>query len=41
MIEDARYAMKLMDHDLKINIGPKFALNALHPKAYEGLFKKK
>ncbi len=29
---------KIIDHDLKINIGPKFLLAAIHPKAYEGLF---
>ena len=36
--EDLRYVTKLMDHDLKINIGEKFVLNALHPQAYEGKF---
>ena len=25
-----------MDHDLKINIGAKFVLTALHPKAFDG-----
>lgn len=26
----------MIDHDLNINIGPKFVLNALHPKAFDG-----
>jgi len=25
---------KIMDHDLRINIGPKFVLDAIHPKAF-------
>ena len=34
--DDIKFFWKLMDHDLKINIGAKFVLNALHPKAFDG-----
>lgn len=34
--EDLKYLWKLIDHDLKVNIGPKFVLGALHPKAFDG-----
>jgi ATP-dependent DNA ligase len=33
---EVKYAAKLIDHDLKINIGAKFVLSALHPKAFDG-----
>lgn len=34
---DVKYIVKLIHHDLKINIGPKFVLNAIHPKAFKGI----
>jgi DNA ligase-3 len=34
--DDIKFFWKLMDHDLKINIGAKFVLNALHTKAFDG-----
>lgn len=33
--DDLKYIWKLIDHDLKINIGPKFVFNALHKKAFD------
>jgi DNA ligase-3 len=33
---ELKWIWKLMDHDLKINIGPKYVLGALHPKAFDG-----
>ncbi len=33
---DLKFICKIMAHDLKINIGSKFVLNALHPKAFDG-----
>jgi len=33
---DLKFICKLLAHDLKINIGSKFVLNALHPKAFDG-----
>jgi len=33
--QDFRWIVKLIDKDLKINIGAKFALGALHPKLYD------
>jgi DNA ligase-3 len=32
---DLYYLTKIIDHDLKINIGPKYALEALHPDAFK------
>lgn len=29
--DDLKILMKIIDHDLKINIGPKYVLGALHP----------
>eukprot|EP01117_Protostelium_nocturnum_P010644 TRINITY_DN3832_c0_g3_i2.p1 TRINITY_DN3832_c0_g3~~TRINITY_DN3832_c0_g3_i2.p1 ORF type:complete len:848 (+),score=249.92 TRINITY_DN3832_c0_g3_i2:325-2544(+) len=37
--DDLKYLWKIIDHDLKINIGPKFVLNALHPKAFDAFLK--
>jgi len=37
--DDVRFFARLLDHDLKINIGAKFALDALHPNAYEAFCK--
>jgi hypothetical protein len=34
--DDLKWFWKLMDKDLKINIGAKFVLAALHPKAFDG-----
>lgn len=34
-LEDARWIIKLIDKDLRINIGPKYVLDALHPKLYK------
>jgi DNA ligase-3 len=36
--DDLKWLCKIIDHDLKINIGAKFVLNALHPDAFEGFF---
>jgi DNA ligase-3 len=32
---DLRWIAKIMDKDLKINIGPKYVLEAIHPKLYQ------
>eukprot|EP00026_Physarum_polycephalum_P000759 Phypoly_transcript_00760.p1 GENE.Phypoly_transcript_00760~~Phypoly_transcript_00760.p1 ORF type:complete len:1368 (+),score=261.80 Phypoly_transcript_00760:145-4104(+) len=32
--DDVKILMKIIDHDLKINIGPKYVLGALHPDAF-------
>jgi DNA ligase 3 len=37
--DDIYYFARLLDHDLKINIGAKFVLDALHPNAYEAFNK--
>ncbi len=34
-VEDVRYLCRLICHDLRINIGAKYVLNALHPRAFE------
>ncbi len=34
--DDLKWLCKIMDHDLKINIGAKYVLGALHPDAYDG-----
>lgn len=34
--DDLKLIWKLLDKDLKINIGPKFVFNAMHPKAFDG-----
>ena len=34
--DDLKWIWKLIDKDLKINIGPKFVLAAMHPKGFEG-----
>lgn len=34
--DDLKWLCKIIDHDLKINIGPKFVLGAIHPDAFEG-----
>jgi DNA ligase-3 len=34
-VEDVRYACRLICHDLRINIGAKYVLNALHPRAFD------
>lgn len=33
---DLYYLAKIIDHDLKVNIGAKYALEALHADAYKG-----
>ena len=38
-IDDLKWAVRLIDHDLKVNIGAKFVLNALHPDGYDGMYK--
>lgn len=35
-IDDLKILWKLLDKDLKINVGPKFVLQAMHPKAFDG-----
>ncbi len=37
-VDDLKWVCKVIDHDLKINIGAKFVLGALHPDAFEGTF---
>jgi DNA ligase-3 len=34
--DDMKFLWKLIDHDLRINIGSKYVLTALHPDAFEG-----
>lgn len=36
--DDLKMIWKLLNKDLKINIGPKFVFNAMHPKAFDGTF---
>eukprot|EP00164_Ancoracysta_twista_P004258 GFYU01005737.1.p1 GENE.GFYU01005737.1~~GFYU01005737.1.p1 ORF type:complete len:638 (-),score=220.42 GFYU01005737.1:54-1697(-) len=38
--EDLKWLCKIIDHDLKINIGAKFVLEAFHPDAYEAYKRK-
>eukprot|EP01102_Stenamoeba_stenopodia_P016187 TRINITY_DN5629_c0_g1_i3.p1 TRINITY_DN5629_c0_g1~~TRINITY_DN5629_c0_g1_i3.p1 ORF type:complete len:1101 (+),score=403.70 TRINITY_DN5629_c0_g1_i3:66-3368(+) len=33
--DDVKYIAKLIDHDLRINVGPKYVLGALHPDAHD------
>jgi DNA ligase-3 len=34
---DLFYLSKIIDHDLKVMIGPKYALEALHPDCFNGI----
>jgi DNA ligase-3 len=34
-VEDVRYLCRLVCHDLRIQIGAKYVLNALHPRAFD------
>jgi hypothetical protein len=34
--DDLKWICKIIDHDLKINVGAKFVMTALHPSAWEG-----
>lgn len=34
--DDLKWFVRIVEHDLKINVGSKFVLNALHPSGYDG-----